>query len=46
MKRTLGVVVAIVGVLAFGSPATAAPVTFDLSGVVGWWSRSGDVAMR
>ena len=42
MKRTLGVVVAIVGVLAFGSAATAAPVTFDLSGVVGWWARSGD----
>jgi len=42
MKRILGMVVAIAGVLAFSSAATAALVTFDLSGVVGTWSRSTD----
>jgi len=42
MKRILGMVVAIAGVLAFSSAATAALVTFDVSGVVGAWSRSGD----
>jgi len=42
MKRILGMVVAIAGVLAFSSAATAALVTFDVTGVVGAWSRSGD----
>jgi hypothetical protein len=43
MKRILGMVVAIAGVLAFGSAATAAQVTFDLSGTGTSWSRSTDV---
>jgi hypothetical protein len=44
MKRILGMVVAIAGVLAFGSAATAALVNFDVSGANGTtWSRSTDV---
>lgn len=42
MKRILGMVVAIAGVLAFGSAATAALVVFDVSGTGTTWSRSTD----
>jgi len=42
MKRILGMVVATAAVLAYSSVASAALVTFDVSGVVGSWSRSGD----
>jgi hypothetical protein len=43
MKRILGMIVAIAGVLAFSSAATAAQVTFDVSGAAGTtWSRSTD----
>lgn len=42
MKRILGTVVAIAGVLAFSSSALAALVVFDVSGDVGYWSRSTD----
>jgi len=42
MKRILGMVVATAAVLAYSSAASAALVTFDVSGVTGTWSRSGD----
>jgi hypothetical protein len=43
MKRILGMIVAIAGVLAFSSAATAAQVTFDVSGANGTsWSRNAD----
>jgi len=41
MKRILGTVVAIAGVLAFSSAAMA--VTFDLTGQIGSYSRSSDI---
>jgi len=41
MKRILGMVVAIAGLLAFSSAANAALVTFDISSGQSW-SRSGD----
>jgi len=44
MKRILGMVVAIAGVLAFSSAATAALVVFDVSGSGQTWSRSTDDA--
>jgi hypothetical protein len=43
MKRILGMVVAVAGVLAFSSAAMAAPVVFDLTGVTGQYSRSSDI---
>jgi hypothetical protein len=47
MKRILGMVVAIAGVLAFGSAATAAQVTFDVSGPNGTsWSRNADAILE
>lgn len=42
MKRILGTVVAIAGVLAFSSSALAASVTIDVSGNTGYWSASTD----
>jgi len=42
MKRILGMTVAIAAVLAYSTVASAALVTFDVTGVVGTWSRSGD----
>jgi hypothetical protein len=42
MKRILGMVVALAAVLAYSTVATAAPVTFDLSGSGTTWSRSTD----
>ena len=42
MKRILGMVVAIAGVLAFSSAASAALVVFDVSGSGTTWSRSTD----
>jgi hypothetical protein len=42
MKRMLGTVVAVAALLAYSSAANAALVTFDLTGVVGSWARSGD----
>ncbi|MBM4337652.1 MAG: hypothetical protein FJ108_17330 [Deltaproteobacteria bacterium] len=42
MTRFLVVALAIAGSLGLGSVSLAAPVTFDLTGVVGWWSRSTD----
>jgi hypothetical protein len=42
MKRILGMVVATAAVLAYSTVASAALVNFDVSGVVGSWSRSGD----
>jgi len=44
MKRILGMVVAIAALLAYSSVASAAPVTFDLSGSAISWSRSTDAA--
>jgi hypothetical protein len=43
MKRILGMVVAIAAVLAYSTVASAALVTFDLSGSGTSWSRSTDV---
>lgn len=42
MRRAAVSAVVLATALALGSPARSAPITFDLSGVVGWWSRSGD----
>lgn len=42
MKRILGTVVAIAGLLAFSSSALAASVTIDISGNTGYWSASTD----
>jgi len=43
MKRILGMVVAIAAVLAYSTVASAALVTFDLTGSGITWSRSSDV---
>ena len=42
MKRILGMVVALAAVLAYSSAATAASITYNLTGVTGTWSRSTD----
>ena len=44
MKRILGTVVAIAGLLAFSSSAMAALVVFDVSGDTGYWSRGEDAS--
>jgi len=41
--RRLAVSASVIAIaLLLGSPARSAPVTFDLTGVVGWWVRSTD----
>lgn len=42
MTRFLVAALGIAGSLCLGSVSLAAPVTFDLTGVVGWWIRSTD----
>jgi hypothetical protein len=42
MKRILGMVVAVAGVLAFSPVASAVQFDYDVSGDIGWWTRSTD----
>lgn len=42
MKRIVGTVAALLGVLAFGTASNAATVVFDVSGDIGSWSKSTD----
>ncbi len=46
MKRILGMVVAVAGVLAFSPVASAVEFTYDVSGDIGWWTRSTDANAR